>query len=64
MSDGIAEGSIRPIDPLIAAQTLMALQNAAFDMRKWAGTMPRDRAVAMYASTLAFGLFDDRALEG
>lgn len=63
MSDGIAEGSIRAIDPLIAAQTLMALQNAAFDMRKWAGTMPRDRAVAMYASTLAFGLFDDRILD-
>jgi AcrR family transcriptional regulator len=62
MSDGIAEGSIRAIDPLIAAQTLMALQNAAFDMRKWASTMPRDKAVAMYASTLAFGLFDDRVL--
>jgi hypothetical protein len=39
----------------------MALQNAAFDMRKWASTMPRERAVAMYASTLAFGMFDDRA---
>jgi AcrR family transcriptional regulator len=64
MSDGIAEGSIRPIDPLIAAQTLMALQNAAFDMRKWASTMDRDKAVAMYASTLAFGLFDDRVLGG
>ncbi|MGY4396419.1 AcrR family transcriptional regulator [Sphingomonas sp. UYAg733] len=62
MSDGIAEGSIRAIDSLIAAQALMALQNAAFDMRKWAGTMPRDRAVAFYASTLAFGLFDDRVL--
>ncbi|MES2057878.1 MAG: TetR/AcrR family transcriptional regulator [Pseudomonadota bacterium] len=62
MSDGIAEGSIRAIDALIAAQALMALQNAAFDMRKWAGTMPRDRAVAFYASTLAFGLFDDRVL--
>ena len=62
MSDGIAEGSIRAVDPLIAAQTLMALQNAAFDMRKWASTMPRDRAVAFYASTLCFGLFDDRAL--
>ncbi|MGN6374577.1 MAG: TetR/AcrR family transcriptional regulator [Sphingomonas sp.] len=64
MSDGIAEGSMRAIDPLVAAQTLMALQNAAFDMRKWASTMPRDRAVAMYASTLAFGLFDDRVLSG
>ena len=63
MNDGIAEGSIRPIDPLIAAQALMALQNAAFDMRKWASTMPRDRAIAYYASTLMFGLFDDRVLE-
>jgi AcrR family transcriptional regulator len=62
MMDGIAEGSIRPVDALVAAQTLMALQNAAFDMRKWAGTMPRDRAIAMYASTLLYGLFDDHAL--
>ncbi|MES1975427.1 MAG: TetR/AcrR family transcriptional regulator [Pseudomonadota bacterium] len=62
MMDGIAEGSIRPVDALVAAQALMALQNAAFDMRKWASTMPRDKAVAFYASTLAFGLFDDRVL--
>ena len=62
--DGIAEGSCRPVDALIAAQTLMALQNAAFDMRRWAGTMPRDRAVALYASTLLFGLFDNRILAG
>lgn len=63
LSDGIAEGSIRPIDPLVASQALMALQNAAFDMRKWASTMPRQKAVAFYASTLAFGLFDDQVLE-
>jgi AcrR family transcriptional regulator len=62
MNDGIAEGSIRAIDPLIAAQALMALQNAAFDMRKWASTMPRDRTIAYYASTLMFGMFDDRVL--
>ncbi|CAN5385196.1 TetR/AcrR family transcriptional regulator [soil metagenome] len=62
MSDGIAEGSIRPVDALVASQALMAMQNAAFDMRKWAGTLPRDRAIAFYASTLAFGLFDDRVL--
>ena len=61
ISDGIAEGSMRAVDPLIAAQTLMALQNAAFDMRKWAGTMPRERAIAMYASTVLFGMLDDRA---
>jgi len=62
LSDGIAEGSIRPIDPLVASQALMALQNAAFDMRNWASTMPRPKAVAFYASTLMFGLFDDRPL--
>jgi hypothetical protein len=61
--DGVAEGSIRPVDALVAAQALMAFQNAAFDMRKWAGTMPRERAVRMYASTLLYGLFDDALLE-
>jgi AcrR family transcriptional regulator len=60
MMDGVAEGSCRPVDALIAAQALTSLQNAAFDMRKWAATMPRSRAIAMYASTLLFGLFDDR----
>jgi len=64
MMEGIGEGSIRAVDALIAAQALMALQNAAFDMRKWASTMPRERAIAMYASTLMFGLFDDRMATG
>ena len=63
LADGIAEGSIRAIDPLVASQAMMAMQNAAFDMRKWASTMPRERAIAFYASTLAFGLFDDRVLK-
>lgn len=63
ISDAIAEGSCRAVDPLVASQAVMALQNAAFDMRKWAGTMPRDRAIAMYASTIAFGMFDDRILD-
>lgn len=64
ISDGIAEGSCRAVDPLVAAQALMAIQNAAFDMRKWASTMPRERAVALYASTLMFGMFDDSVIEG
>lgn len=64
LMDGIAEGTIRPVDSLIASQAMMALLNAAFDMRKWAWSMPRERAVALYASTLVFGMFDDRALAG
>ena len=63
LSDGIAEQSIRAIDPLVASQGLMAMQNAAFDMRKWAGTMEREKAIAFYASTLVFGLFDNRVLK-
>lgn len=62
ISDGIAEGSVRPVDPLIAAQALMALQNAAFDMRNWAATMPRERAVGFYASTVMTGLFAEPAV--
>ena len=62
ISDGVAEGSCRPVDPEIAAQALMAMQNAAFDLRKWASTMPRDRAIAMYASTVLYGMCDDRAV--
>ena len=60
MMDGVAEGSCRPVDALVAAQALTSLQNAAFDMRKWATTMPRATAIAMYASTLLYGMFDDR----
>ena len=63
MSDGIAEGTIRAVDTLIAAQALMAFLNAAFDMRKWAWSMPRDRALALYGSTLLHGMFDNRVLE-
>lgn len=64
MMDGIAEGTVRPVDSLIASQALMGMLNAAFDMRKWAWSMERDRAIRLYASTLMFGMFDDRALAG
>jgi len=57
--DGISEGSIRPVDPMIASQVVMATLNAAYDLRSWASALPRERAVALYASTLATGLFDD-----
>lgn len=56
--DGIAEGSIRAIDPMIASQIIMATLNAAYDLRHWAERLPGDRAISIYASTLAAGLFD------
>ena len=62
LADGIGEGSIRPVDPMIASQAIMATLNAAYELQNWATTWPRPQAVALYASTLAYGLFDDRAL--
>lgn len=58
--DGITEGSIRPIDPLIASQCLMAALNAAFDFRPWAqARLSLDEAVEIYAQQLTFGMLDD-----
>lgn len=56
--DGISEGSIRAVDPLIAAQMLMPMINSANELRSWAAAMPADQAIAVYGSTLAYGLFD------
>jgi hypothetical protein len=58
----VSEGSIRAVDPMIASQAIMAMLNAANELRNWASTWPTAQAVALYASTLAYGLFDDRAL--
>ena len=59
MIDGITEGSIRPVDPLVASQLLVATLNAAYELRKWAGMLEPAEAVRLYASTLTHGLYRD-----
>lgn len=60
MIDGISEGSIRAIDPLIASQCLIASLNSAFDFRLWAKNRPdMETAVRLYSSVLAFGMLND-----
>ncbi|WP_427965458.1 TetR/AcrR family transcriptional regulator [Altererythrobacter sp.] len=55
--DGIADGSVRPVDPLVASQVIMSTLNAAYEARKWAGRFEdRDAAIATYASSLTRGL--------
>ncbi len=56
--DGISEGSIRAVDPLIASQMLMPAINCAYELRNWAAGMDEGEAIRVYASTLATGLFD------
>jgi AcrR family transcriptional regulator len=57
ISDGIAEGSIRAVDPFIAAQMLTATVNAAADIRFWVTDVKREEAADLYAKPLLTGLF-------
>lgn len=59
IADGISEGSLRAVDPMIASQMLMCTINSAYELRGWAAGMAPADAIASYASTLATGLFDD-----
>ncbi|WP_338468302.1 TetR/AcrR family transcriptional regulator [Novosphingobium sp. ZN18A2] len=56
--DAFAEGSIRIVDPLIAAQVLLATLNAAYEMRGWSeGFDDPAEAVRCYACSFAYGMF-------
>lgn len=58
MIDGITQSSIRPVDPLIVSQCLMAGLNAAHDFQFWArGKLDLETAIQVYATPLVFGLF-------
>ena len=59
VSDGIADGSIRAVDPMIAGHTVMNMLDSAYELRKWAGGFEVDQAIFYYASTVAFGMFND-----
>ncbi|QOL81285.1 TetR/AcrR family transcriptional regulator [Pseudooceanicola spongiae] len=59
ISDGIAEGSVRAVDPTIAAQCLMGMVNSAADMAPRVSRWPsRAAAIRDYAGPLAYGFFD------
>ncbi len=57
LMDGIIDGSIRPVDPMITSQVLLSTLNAAYDLRDWGRALPNGDAVRIYASTLSDGLF-------
>ncbi|MFN3834823.1 MAG: TetR/AcrR family transcriptional regulator [Glycocaulis sp.] len=57
MIDGISEGTVRAVDPLIASQVVMGAINSSYDLRKWASGQSREAAIAHYGGTLARGLF-------
>jgi AcrR family transcriptional regulator len=57
ISDGIASGSIRAVDPFIAAQMLTATVNAAADIRWWVNDVAPEEAAELYAKPLLTGMF-------
>ncbi|MBY5973821.1 TetR/AcrR family transcriptional regulator [Ferrimonas balearica] len=58
ISDGIAEGTIRAVDPAIASQCVMGLINSAVDMTARAGRWPsRAALIRDYADPLMTGFF-------
>lgn len=58
ISDGIVEGSIRPVDPLIAAQVIMATVNSAAFLGPWLPNPDGDLIEAMYVRPALMGLFE------
>jgi AcrR family transcriptional regulator len=57
ISDGIASGSVRAVDPYIAAQMLTATLNASAEIRWWIPDVDRVQAPALYAKPVLTGLF-------
>ncbi|MGN3975515.1 TetR/AcrR family transcriptional regulator [Tsuneonella sp. SYSU-LHT278] len=60
IADGIAEGSVRAVDPMVASQLIMPALNGAYEARAWAARQPdEESAVRLYAWTLCAGVFTD-----
>ncbi|MET0272322.1 MAG: TetR/AcrR family transcriptional regulator [Phenylobacterium sp.] len=58
ISDGIAEGSIRPVDPFIAAQMVNATLNAGAELGFWVPGVSQKAAPAVFARPLLMGIFE------
>lgn len=57
ISDGIAAGSVRPVDPFIASQMLTATLNASAEINFWIPGLSNEEAVELYARPMLMGAF-------
>lgn len=57
ISDGIAAGSVRAVDPIIASQMLTATLNASAEINYWIPGVSREEAVELYARPMLMGAF-------
>jgi AcrR family transcriptional regulator len=54
--DGMLDGSIRPLDPSVAAQLVSAMINAASELERWVPGISTDNAARVYVQPLFVGL--------
>lgn len=57
ISDGVAEGSVRAVDPMIAAHLINSMLNAAASLDAWIPGVEREEAARLFARPLLMGLF-------
>lgn len=57
ISDGVAEGSVRAVDPMIAAHMLNSMLNAAASLGTWVPGLDHADAPRLFARPLLTGLF-------
>ncbi len=58
--DGIVDGSVKPVDPLVASQIIMSTLNGAYEARRWAARFDeRPVAIEAYLSALSEGMLAD-----
>ncbi len=55
---GIADGSIRPLHPLVGSHLVSAMIYAATEIAMWAGDLSPDEAVELYAKPLLTGVLN------
>ena len=58
ISDGIADGSIRPIDPSIAAHMINSMLNAAASLGAWTPGLEKEEAADLFAKPLLTGVLN------
>ena len=57
ISDGIAAGSVRAVDPIIASQMLTATLNASAEINYWMPGVSKEEALELYARPILMGAF-------
>ena len=59
IGDGVADGSIRPVDPSIAAQVVSSMIDSASDLDRWCPGAEAANAATLLARPLFLGIFSE-----